>query len=775
MATYGNQTLNFLRDMNPQGDKEATGLVTRFTLAAIPAPAQLPVTLRLLSQTDVVKILSNAFLEDFKMDDLKPMGSEAVKALFDELEAAAGPGPAGGLLIDDIEEMRDYFAAYFRTNSLLAELGSAYWARAATVIPRLRPAQRARAFAPLWNNTQALTAVAAVLMEALEQLGYSETAFCALDALMPREQGILNADTVFAVAEGGRGLVRVAGQSGMSAELDRSQLAALVAELTVPLATKPWDFFEHTDLLDFPGARSREVIRSVSFLDEPGRLGRVFLRGKVAYLFQRYNAEQEIAAMLLCVGPSNQDVQTLPEMVAGWIDQTIGPKPKARAVQRNSLFVVLTKFDSEFIEKEGEDVVSGQRWTTRLQASLLDFFGKAYEWPQNWDGRPFSNVQWLRSTSVRFSAVYDYQEAEGDTPWQEVRAKRAEAFLAPRRLAFLANDSVRAHFAEPEAAWDAGLQANDGGISYLANRLRPVCDPALKAEQIDGRLAELAADIDGQLRPLYHDGDLAEELVRVRAKSRDLVKDLVACSQAQRFGALIRALQVTPDQVASVYWRQQSEVDEEPIPIGAVNDEDEYGDLGDLLDTPPPTATRALDRFERLADLALQDWTRGMQSFAESADVESVYRLARDKVSVLVGEVARAARRTGLRAKVARALHAQAGYQQRGAAAAQKPTIVIEQMVNEFVHMLGFGELAPERRPSLPNGSRTIFAARPAVQGLPPIGPKPMPYDGRFHVDWMTAVARTMEDNVQDAASGPIDVARNERLGRILAGLGASA
>ena len=43
-------------------------------------------------------------------------------------------------------------------------------------------------------------------------------------------------------------------------DADRPVVAALTAELVVPLAERPWDSFEHTDLLDFPGARTREDI-----------------------------------------------------------------------------------------------------------------------------------------------------------------------------------------------------------------------------------------------------------------------------------------------------------------------------------------------------------------------------------------------------------------------------------------------------------------------------------------------------------------------------------
>ena len=771
MATYGDQRLNFLRDLNPQGEKEATGLVSRFTVRPVAAPAGAPVPLRLLSQTDVVKILANAFMEDFKLDNLQLPDGQAIARLFDGLAKEAGPAPQGGMTIDHIEELREYFDLHFRTHPVINELGSAYWARAADIIPRLPPSRRAEAYAPLWSGTAAFTRVASELIGALESLGFPDIAFCGLDALMPREQGVLNADTVFAIGESSRGAVRVVSATGASASLDRALLAALIAEITVQMEQQPWDFFEHTDLLDFPGARSREVIRSVdAFLGEPGRLGRVFLRGKVAYLFQRYNAEQEIAAMLLCVGPSNQDVQTLPEMISAWIDQTIGATPAARAQQRNALFLVLTKFDMEFIEKEGEDIASGQRWTTRLQASLLDFFAKAYDWPRNWaNGRAFDNCYWLRSTAVRFNAVYDYADSEGGGR-VETLAPRAKAFLEPRLAAYLQNDSIRAHFADPRRAWEEGLRENDGGIGYLAGQLRPVCDPALKAEQITGRLAELAGDILKQLRPHFHTGDLAAELERAQEAADDLVDALVACAQAQMFGPLLRALQVTQDQVTSVYWRMESEPDDTPVPIGTLAGPGGYDNVPRRRQKPAPAAAAppARHRFDRLADLAIGDWTQSMQSFAEGHDVEHAFRVPREQALVLVGEIARAARRLDLRGTIAQGLHARASFQHRSAAAAQKPVIVIEQAINNFVHMLGYDRLAPDKRPKTSNASRSIFAPRPPVSGLPALGPQPAPYDRTFHVDWMTAIACTMEDNVQDPGSGKIDIAQNAALGKIL-------
>ncbi len=767
-AAYGDRRLNFLQDLNPQGGKESTGLVSRFTVRGVAAPAQAPVPVRLMSQTDIVKILANAYLEDFEVRDLVPPKPADIAALFARLAQQAGGAAQGGLAVDDIEELREYFDLHFGGHPILRELGPAYWAHAADVIPRLAPEQRAEAYAPLWNGTEAFTRVARQLTGALAALGFPETAFCGLDALLPRNTSVLDADMVFGLGEGGSGALRMASGTGASALIDRSVVAALIAEITVPLAERPWEFFEHTDLLDFPGARTREEITDPEgFLAQPGRLGRVFLRGKVAYLFQRYNAEQEIAAMLLCVGPSNQDVQTLPNMIDDWIGQTIGATPAARARQRNSLFLVLTKFDGEFEDKAGEDVAGGQRWTARLQASLLDFFGKAHAWPREWaPGRPFSNTFWLRSTAIGFAAVMDYAEGVEDSV-----SPRAAAAVAVRRTAYLGNALVRAHFADPARAWEAALSPGDGGIGYLAEALRPVCDPATKAEQVSGRVEELAADMAHRLRPYFHTGDLAAELARAKRDARGVARALLACAQAQMFGPLLRQMQVTQDLVSSVYWELQSKADDAPAPIGTGASRTDYlSALGGLLDDEPAAApaAQARDRFDRFADLALAEWNRQLLALADDPSTPAAFHLPREQAATLVNEVMTAARRLLLRDRIAADLRVRASFQHRSPGAAQKPIMLVEAGINGFVHMLDFDRLPLDRRPRPGGSERAVFAPRPPVQGQPMLGDVPAAYDYQFHVDWIVAAARLFEDNVQDPSASGLDIEANAALGALL-------
>ena len=138
-------------------------------------------------------------------------------------------------------------------------------------------------------------------------------------------------------------------------------------------------------------------------------LRELLLRGKVAYLFQRYSAERELSAILLCIPDGNQEVRDLSDMMTAWIDQTIGATPADRAKQKNALFLVLTKMDREFEQKAGETEESRRlRWSARLNNSLVNNFRG--EWPANWNGKPFDNSFWLRNPTVIDERLMDYDD-----------------------------------------------------------------------------------------------------------------------------------------------------------------------------------------------------------------------------------------------------------------------------------------------------------------------------------------------------------------------------
>lgn len=780
-AAFGPARLDFLRDINPPGGNESTGLVTRFTIAAQPVAADAPIALRLLSQTDAVKILANTYLEDFAFDEAAVPTPEKLQAHIAALEKLAGPSATDALDADDIEDLQDYLHQHFRDRPLIGALAAGYfWPRFAQLVPRLPAERRAEAFALLWGGNPTLTRCCADLLGALKRLGFPAEVRAGLDALQPRETSIIDVRTLFGMGQPPVGQVALRNAAGGApVAIDRALATALVTELVVPLAEKPWAFFDHTDLLDFPGARVREEIPDAkAFLAKPDNLGRAFLRGKVAFLFQRYNADQEISAMLLCVGPQVQEVQTLPRMVDEWIGLTAGRDPQSRAGKAANLFLVLTKFDAEFEDKSGEDIASGQRWTARMNASLIDFFGKAYQWPHEWSpGTAFANTFWLRNPEIGFDAVFDYAPHPTE-PKRRVEtgiAARAQANVIARRAAYLSNPLVSKHFSDPARAWDEALRPDDGGIGFLAGALAPVCDPGLKARQLRARADQLAAHLTGLLRPFFRGGDAEERVEDARNRARALARALAACAQKQMLGPLLRALMVDSDSVGAVYWRLRADASTGAVPIGAVapvsDSDDPLDQLLAGLEGPAPANDAPRDAFEHFAGFVIEDWESRMRAVAEEPAALADFALTREQALEVAGELAQAARRLKLRADLAARLRRRASFQGRVDATESKQVAIAEEAVNAFVHRQGWGDLPPEKRPRLGREEKPIFAPRPPDAPPPALPEQPAPYDRAFNADWIAGLMALMEANARSADGAEYDAVANARLGDVLRAL----
>ena len=343
--------------------------------------------------------------------------------------------------------------------------------------------------------------------------------------------------------------------------------------------------------------------------------------------------------------------------------------------------------------------------------------------------------------------------------------------MAEKRTAYLGDELVRRHIADAAYAWDSALASNNGGIGRLAGALGPVCDPALKAGQVSARVEELAGAMAERLRPLWRSSDRTAELAQAKKRATEVVRSLVDCARAQMFGPLLRAMQITQEQVAGVHWRMQTEPEDNLAPVGIIAAETEYvNELADLLGESSAAAYAGrLDYFERLAGMVIGAWDETLQAFAADTAFLAAAKLPPEHAALMAGQIAAAARRTDLRGCLAATLRERAGFHGRAATGAGKFVRIAEDMVNGFVTYLGFDRMEEARRPAVGAagpGQRRIFAARPAVTGLPPLTEQPSPYDRAFHVDWMTAFVRMAEDNVVDQSAEPFDRAANDALGR---------
>ena len=788
--------LDFVREINPEGGQESTGLVTRFTIRRVQTPQGYPVALRLLSETDVIKIIGNTYLSDCDLSEEEIPGPQKIQALIDDARRHASSQPVDTMTEEDIWDLQEYFEKYFKGEAIVKALGGAYWQAAADLAPRLSVTGRSALFSVLWGAIPHFTELYEQLQGALAGLGFAADAYCPIDALVPRDDSIIDVRTLTGLGGGSGvgGSLEIVSAEGRKVSLPRAFITALIAELTIVVKEQPWDFFDHTDLLDFPGARSRENIPDVrAFLDQPTALQSLFLRGKVAYLFERYCAEQELTSMLLCIGPSNQEVRTLPAMVNDWIASTHGSDPDQRARQQCALFLVLTKFDAEFEEKAGQAESSEGRWTARLNTSLLDFFGKASDWPREWTpGSPFNNCVWLRNPNYKAKHILDYDEDGREIGLRRGEERRIEQFRAD----YLSNDVVSQHFADPKRTWDEAFRLNDGGITYLAGLLAPVCNPDIKRRQIEERIASQRALMLERLRRYYVSGDLHEELRKRRVAANNAVRRLAQCVQAQRFGKLLRTMQLDDALLADVYYQVETRMDgdngasaQTPAsratigPTVAADDllADVFGEeLNEVLadqeaTVPPPSAPR--DPAVAFADAVLARWMEDLHDLAGAERMQRYFCLSESAASVLASELIAGAQRWDLRTDIAEKVRRSTSFRLKLDVARARPALIAANVVNDFVNFLGYDRVAESERPTSgkEGAKRPVFARRSGNDGELRLPETQMPYDRMQYVDWMSAFVRLVEDNAMNQDGDTVDMEQNRRMGELVGALSLGA
>ena len=781
LADFAGQTIDFIRDINPEGGRESTGLVTRFTLQTTPgvSPAA-PVQMRLLTQTDLVKMLGNTYYADCDHSDDEPLSPAWLNELLEGLAPAAQAQPVDPLTADDVFDLQAYFERYFKGFERVRLLRHGFWEQAAQLAPRLRIQDRAKLFGVIWGGVEAFSQLYMRLYSGLQALNFATDACAGLEALLPREQSIIDVQTLKGLGTGGGGTLTLTGVNGARVTLPRSEVTALIAELRIVISEQPWDFFQHTDLLDFPGARSREQVKDLpAFLQGDDALQGLFLRGKVAYLFDRYCAEQELTSMLLCIGPSNQEVKTLPEMVYDWIVSTHGATPEQRAQQPTALFLVLTKFDMEFEEKAGERSPES-RWITRMESSLLNFFGKQHDWPRQWDGHGvFRNSYWLRNPNFKAKNIFDYDEQNRETSVRPGERKRIEMF----KSAFLRDAVASAHFRDPQQAWDAGFALNDGGISYLAENLRPLCNPELKRQQLMGQAMRLREQIVERISHYYVSDNPEQELNKRRAAAQQVAGGLIDCAGEQRFGELLRTLQADSDDLEGIYYRIETRVPDEKQAIGAptIGAAVDTQKMKALLGLSAPAAsadgdTRRKDDAALFAREAVAEWMRDLQDIGGNKSLCDYYRLPETAMADFVNELIAGAQRLKLEERIETLAREVTGFRMKFEQIVALPARLSANLLNGYVDFLGYDALPPEQRPMLPlePSPRPVFPPRAVPRGGPQLSEQPSTYDQDYYTDWIRAFLDLVERNARCRDGVDVDFAANRRLGELLARLQSS-
>jgi len=782
--------LNFIGHINPPGGgKEATGLVTRFTRQRPHTPDGYPVELTLFSETDLVKILGNSFFNDFDRERVTVKSDpDDIRQHLAPFEAQRQARPVGSLDEDAMVDLMDYFAKRYAKS--MEPLAADFWPTVIDLAPRLPAAQRAALLSPLWGEVEDFTRVYVQLRAALERLGDARHVYVPLDALVVATAGgfhwnqdsIVNVDVLNRLGKDQAAPVTVLpmvdGRPLPPTPIARSLLTALTAEMTFVLADPPVAaMLEQVDLLDFPGYRGRlsvanlDEVRKELKRDDADPVAQLLLRGKVAYLFERYTDDQEMNVLMMCTRCDQQiEITTLAPVLNTWVHATQGETPAARAGRRPGLLWVLTQLDRRLDPKPGQtETQQRQEWSNMIHITLLERFAQC-EWLHDWaDSRPFDNVFLVRKPGFLRSVI----ETDADNTERGLIAGEAERLDAARAM-FVADDNVVHHVVDPGAAWDAVLTLNDGGMERLARHLGEVAVAATKLTRIDEQVQHAAKEIaEHRLGPYYFAegvGELARKQA-LAARVRQAVR-----AHPDRFGELLHHLQPPAEPLRQSYLRgdaaQATAGDGGATPSAEA--EPVRSSLVRLPDGPEGGEPEASGRAVLFARTVMSTWIKQLRDLPDNLDQHRHLGLGPEVLRAVTDELVSGADRTRLEQRLVDALSPlEAVRSTTRARIADQQVLLARAVVNAFVDALGIDATPPAERPASAIPGRPIFTPPPPIPPgtLPELPPTEMPYSGIYVLDWLEAFARLATGNAGHAAGREITPEQNRRLGEILAAI----
>ena len=499
--------ISFIQEMNPFGSKESTGTVTRFTNSSN-STVNKGYAVKLLSPRDLVCIITNGYLNDIQEHNFSITIEELTKHLAG-LNSRAQKAPTGIFEEDDFQQIKDYiFKSMGAANNIiihkLTELD--FWTKAGKLAPFLSIAEAVELSSYLWGKQPFLNGLFQRLLQGLYTLKFNYSIFCDKHALTPNTETILDVQRVrelFINDNVNNSSVKITTHEGQEEMIDRRILAALTAEVELPISlneqtAQERKFLEYADVLDFPGARSRERVPEAVFSNNPDDAKlQLFVRGKVAYLFDLYNQDYGISTLLYCMDDSNPEVQSLPDLLYQWIESSIGKDPQDREtrivniknllhdnrLEISPLLVVFTKFDIELAGKPSEILWKPEthdgKWVARFEENFKNFMQRPVD--DKWISRWTQSQPNFKHIFPIYDPKYPNPVYERGSDNEEISVSQSfKQKLEDMKTSFISHPAVQNHVIDPIELWQEIAPPGKTGIDYIIEYLTPTCKPEIK-------------------------------------------------------------------------------------------------------------------------------------------------------------------------------------------------------------------------------------------------------------------------------------------------------
>ncbi|MDI9311747.1 MAG: virulence factor SrfC family protein [Limnohabitans sp.] len=582
----------FLDDINPEGNRrEATSIVTRFSTNYKWINAEFPIKVKLLTPADLVLVLCDSYFNDMKTKIDTAFQIDIINEKIKEFCLKYDNKIIQQKLLDEdaILDISDYFHTNFSTKATNI-IHSSFFEKIPALISKTNADDWCEIFTLLWNGNEKINNLFSELLKHYALLDFNSEIYVPIETVL-RKNGTLLDVARLGEIYGTTGtelnylsdtsvIILQNGEEKLISNFSKSFLCALTAELTFCVPNeleKSKAFLKNTDLLDFPGARNRLGIHEDELLNE--EIPKMLLRGKVAYLFNKYSSSEKINILLFCQNNEKVEVQNIvPDLLNNWIGDMIGKTPEERtnfmlSSKAPPLLIISTMFNIDLQFDYYKDNLNNidarnNRWKGRFITVFNEIFGSK-KWLQEWTTSipNFQNIYLLRDFRFSSDSFKGYNETK--TEIEEVLPENFPNFRKVLRQSFIEYDFVKNHFLNPEHSWDRAASINEDGSQLILDQLTFAAKNIniARYEKTKIELKTLNELIITYLKEFYNSPDKAESLLQAIAKAGSIQADLDITfgRNPYFFGSMMRELMITNSDVYHLYLGKIRELERRDV------------------------------------------------------------------------------------------------------------------------------------------------------------------------------------------------------------------
>lgn len=709
--------------------------------------------INLLGLCDLVVILVRVFHSECPGAGTLPLSHERIAATYEKVGRNLTSATLLGIKDRDLQVLRDRLAALFPDSVRLRMLtASGYWEDLAEVARHLPSPDRARVLSLLWGEQEDLTRIFIQLSQALARIWYRSDLLCPRSALMRmsaatgwlgRHPGsILDRATVSGLGDDRDEQIAIVSRNGTKEAIGAAALAALAAEITVPMATAPIAAAPAADLLVFPGLGPRRAVAdekpsSGNWKLERAQLLAAFSAAKASHLFARASEQRQITSLVVAVDPASDPTEAQANAITNWIDTHLGALPHLREQVEPGLFVVATRVHSSV---ETADSSAGQgmaRWGGRLGGALLEAVGGANDWPAEWTPkRPFANV-------------YLFQHPVGEVPldgFGNGGARSVDRRVAAAQMLHALSSTAglpRSYELDAEAV-ERDLASAEGGAAILARALGGTSQANDKYRHLKMQLAAIQRGLRARLLRA-HVADEAAAITEWRRRVATLARHRLAeVAGRDGIGPLMAALMVGEHELRALFWQRRALA---PTSQGYGNAPSAAMPAITLGEVVPHLGSVQRERVEQLASVAITYWFSAIRRSARSLHLCRAFGLSGTMLEHIVDEIMIGAQRLGLERHLADTCFKHLG-RQAAPNFEHAFAFCAGFVINDFVERLALPAVAAQvRRPASLARQTDQPAAGLNGHAMPNrrLGAKAMGNG------WCAALSRLIDDNIAAA------------------------